>query len=355
MTDLLAQHDVLLVDLDGTLYRGRSAVPGAVDAVGGAARRGTRTVYVTNNASRRPAEVAAHLAELGFPATEQDVMTSSQAAAAMLAEQLPAGSPVLVVGTEALAEEVTGVGLAVTEDPDEAVAVVQGHSPDTGWRKLADATVALRAGAVWVACNVDPTLPTERGPLPGNGSMVAAVRTASGREPQVAGKPAPRLLRDAVARSSARDALVIGDRLDTDIEGGRSVDLPTLLVLTGVSDAAEVLAAPAALRPDYLAGDLSALTRPAEELAVAPRPGWQVHRDEPGMLVLSGAGAGSEPALDALRALCAEHWAGDGGEVTVRAHGDAAQRAVRELGLPTDSAAPGSSTVGTADTAPGAR
>ncbi|MHA6794186.1 HAD-IIA family hydrolase [Pseudonocardia bannensis] len=355
MTDLLAQHDVLLVDLDGTLYRGQAAVPGAVDALAGAIRRGARTVYVTNNASRRPTEVAAHLAELGFPATEQDVMTSSQAAAAMLAEQLPAGSPVLVVGTEALAEEITGVGLAVTEDPDKAVAVVQGHSPDTGWRKLADATVALRAGAVWVACNVDPTLPTERGPLPGNGSMVAAVRTATGREPQVAGKPAPQLLRAAVVRSGAQSALVVGDRLDTDIEGGRSVGLPTLLVLTGVSDAVEVLAAPPALRPDYLAADLTALTRSAADLAVAPRPGWEVRSDDPATLVLSGDGAGSaEPALDALRSLCAAHWAGDGGAVIVRAHGDAAQRAVRELGLPTASAALDSTTVERADTAPGA-
>ena len=182
MSDLLDRHDFLLADLDGTLYRGAVAVPGAVEAVRGAAARGVRTVFVTNNASRRPTDVAAHLAELGFPATEADVVTSSQAAAAMLAEQLAPGAAVLVVGTDALAAEVTGVGLTVTTKADEAVAVVQGHSPDTGWRNLAEATVALRAGAVWVACNLDPTLPTERGPLPGNGSMVTAVRIASGRE-----------------------------------------------------------------------------------------------------------------------------------------------------------------------------
>nr|WP_211177669.1 HAD-IIA family hydrolase [Pseudonocardia acidicola] len=348
---MLDAHDVLLADLDGTLYRGRGAVPGAVDAVTGAARRGTRTVYVTNNASRRPVDVAGHLAELGFPATEQDVMTSSQAAAAMLAEQLPVGSPVLVVGTEALAEEVIGVGLTVTTDPDGAVAVVQGHSPDTGWRALADATVAVRAGAVWVACNIDPTLPTERGPLPGNGSMVAVVRTASGREPQVAGKPAPRLLRDALRRSGARSGLVVGDRLDTDIEGGNAVDLPTLLVFTGVSGPAEVLAAPPALRPTYLAADLAALTRPAAELAPAARPGWQAQPGDDGTLVLSGDGAGSpEPALDALRALAAVHWAGKGGEVRVQPDGPAAERAVNELGLPTgaDAGTGGSTTVASA-------
>ena len=170
VSDLLDRHDVLLADLDGTLYRGAGAVPGAVEAVGGAAARGVRTVYVTNNASRRPADVAAHLTELGFPAAPDDVVTSSQAAAAMLAEQLAPASAVFVVGTDALAAEVIGVGLTVTTRGDDAVAVVQGHSPDTGWRNLAEAAVALRAGAVWVACNLDPTLPTERGPLPGNGS-----------------------------------------------------------------------------------------------------------------------------------------------------------------------------------------
>src|SRR4051794_30513480 len=110
MTDLLDRHDVLLADLDGTLYRGPAAVPGAAEAVREAVERGVRTVYVTNNASRRPSDVAAHLAELGFPAAPDDVVASSQAAAVMLAEQLPAGARVLVVGTDALADEVRAVG-----------------------------------------------------------------------------------------------------------------------------------------------------------------------------------------------------------------------------------------------------
>src|SRR5919197_2909241 len=125
---MLDRHDVLLADLDGTLYEGQAAVPGAVEAIRGAGERGVRTAYITNNASRRPADVAAHLAELGFPAGPDDVVTSSQAAAAMLAEQLPAGAKVLVVGTDALAAEVTRVGLAVTADAADAAAVVQGHS-----------------------------------------------------------------------------------------------------------------------------------------------------------------------------------------------------------------------------------
>lgn len=334
MTTPLDRYDVLLADLDGTLYRGQDAVPGAVEAVRAAADRGVGTVYVTNNASRRPVDVAAHLAELGFPATERDVVASSQAAAAMLAQQLPAGAAVLVVGTEALVEEVVAAGLTVAAEAGDAAAVVQGHSPDTGWRVLAEATVALRAGAVWVACNVDPTLPTERGPLPGNGSMVAALRTASGREPQVAGKPAPALLVEGARRSGARRPLMIGDRLDTDVEGGRAAGMATLLVLTGVSDATELLAAPPALRPDLVGADMSVLTGPVDDLLPGPRPGWAVRAADAGQLRLSGSG----DAVDALRALCGMHWAAGGGVATVTADGPAARAALTALGL-TDAAA----------------
>jgi HAD superfamily hydrolase (TIGR01450 family) len=328
--DLLGRHDVLLADLDGTLYRGPVAVPGAVEAVRAAAERGVRTVYVTNNASRRPSAVAEHLAELGFDAGTEDVVASSQAAAGLLADQLPAGARVLVVGTEALAAEVTGRGLRVAERADEADAVVQGHSPDTGWRLLAEATVAVRAGALWVACNLDPTLPTDRGPLPGNGAMVGVVRAATGRDPQVAGKPGPALLLEAVRRTGARRPLMIGDRLDTDIEGGRAAEMPTLFVLTGISDAAELLAAPPALRPDYVAADLDGLAARPDDLAPGPRPGWDVHVPQPGTLVLTGAGA--DP-LDALRALCGAHWAAGGGPARVTADGDASGAALGRLAL----------------------
>ncbi|MFC5232827.1 HAD-IIA family hydrolase [Pseudonocardia zijingensis] len=338
--DLIGRHDVLLADLDGTLYRGPSAVPGAVEAVRGAAERGVRTVYVTNNASRRPSAVAEHLAELGFAAHTEDVVASSQAAAAMLADQLPAGARVLVVGAEALAVEVTGRGLRVVTRADEADAVVQGHSPETGWAQLAEATVAVRAGALWVACNLDPTLPTERGPLPGNGAMVGVVRLATGQEPQVAGKPAPALLQEAARRSGAQRPLMIGDRLDTDIEGGRAAGMATLLVLTGISDAAELLAAPPAQRPDHIAADLAGLTARPEDLAPGPRPGWHVEVPGPGELVL--AGDGNDP-VDALRALCAAHWAAGGGPVRVTGDGHSAGAALGGLGL----TAPASATVAT--------
>jgi HAD superfamily hydrolase (TIGR01457 family) len=313
VTDLLARFDVLLADLDGTLYAGRAAVPGAVAAIVGAAERGVRTSYVTNNASRRPSDVATHLAELGFPATTEDVRTSSQAGAAMLAAQLPAGAKVLVVGTDALREEVARRGLTPVDEAAGADAVVQGHSPDTGWRQLAEATLAVRNGAVWVATNVDPTLPTDRGPMPGNGSMVQVVMTASGREPQVAGKPAPTLITEALKASGRERGLVVGDRLDTDIEGGNAAGLPTLLVLTGVSTALEALEAPQRQRPTYIGADLAVLTEdPGTD-------GWAVEGSE-----LRGSG---DPVAG-LRALCAAHWAAGGGPA-----GAAARRALDVLGL----------------------
>ena len=328
MTTLLDRYDLLLADLDGTLYRGREAVPGAVEAVVRAGRRGVRTVYVTNNASRSAATVAAHLAELGYPAAADDVATSPQAAAALLGDQLPAGAAVLVVGTEALADEVAAVGLRPVRTAEGAAAVVQGLDPELRYAALAEACIALRAGALWVACNMDRTLPTERGPLPGNGSLVAVLETATQLTPQVAGKPAPTLMRTAAERAGGRAPLVVGDVLYTDIQGGRSAGMATLLVFTGATTPADVLAAPPDLRPDYLGADLDALDLDADGLAPGPRPGWTVDGDA-GALRLSGSG---DP-LDALRALCDRHWAKGGGPARVTADGDGAAAAVRALGL----------------------
>jgi len=347
MTTLLDRHDLVLADLDGTLYQGRAAIPGAVDAVRAAADRGVRTLYVTNNAARSPGDVAAHLTELGYPAGADDVATSSQAAAALLAEQLSDGAKVLVVGTTALGAEITAVGLTPVDSADGATAVVQGLDPQLRYATLAEACIALRAGAVWVACNVDPTLPSERGPLPGNGSLVAVLRTATRLEPQVAGKPAPALMQTAARRVGASAPLVVGDRLDTDIQGGRAAEMATLLVLTGVSDATELLTAPAQARPDYVGADLGALDLDPETLAVGPRPGWTVDGGPDG-LVLSGSG----DALDALRTLCVRHWDTGGGPPRVRAEGDDAAAALRVLGLTPAPDGTASATVAGAETDP---
>jgi glycerol 3-phosphatase-2 len=269
--------------------------------------------YVTNNASRRPAVVAAHLSELGIPAEPADVVTSGQAAVRLVGERTPAGSVVLVLGSDGLVEEVAAGGFRPVRTVAEAgqpAAVVQGIAPQTRWEDLAEAAIAIRAGALWVAGNTDSTLPSPRGPLPGNGALVAALRTATGAEPLVAGKPAPALHQESVARVGASRPLVVGDRLDTDVLGAVDAGADSLLVLTGVTDRAAALAAPAGSRPTYLADDLRGLLRPHPVARVEgerAQCGDAVATYEDGVLHVP---AGE----DGLRAGCALAWAvADGG------------------------------------------
>ncbi|HTY30075.1 HAD-IIA family hydrolase [Mycobacterium sp.] len=311
MKTLARQYDCLLVDLDGTVFRGAQPTRGAVQSLD---EVDSRKLYVTNNASRSADEVALHLRELGFTATGSDVVTSAQSAARLLADQLAPDSRVLIVGTDALANEIAAVGLRpVRRYDDNPVAVVQGLSTTIGWPELAEAALAIRAGALWVAANVDPTLPTERGLLPGNGSFVAALRAATGAEPRVAGKPAPRLLQDAVARGEFRAPLVIGDRLDTDIEGANAARLPSLMVLTGVSTARDAVYADPARRPTYIGHDLRSLHAEGELLAVGPQPGWHVEVDDTAVTV-SANGADEGDGLSVVRAVASAVWAVVGSE-----------------------------------------
>ncbi len=177
----------------------------------------------------------AHLRDLGVPATDEDVVNSAQAAADHLAREFPAGSAVLLVGTTGLREALTDVGLRPTDDRREAVAVVQGFSPDLGWQQLAEATHAVRSGLPWVATNLDATVPTPGGPLPATGCSSTSSRgprVGLGRRVRQAGA---RALRRRGGRLGARRALVVGDRLDTDLQGARTAGLDGLLVLTGVT------------------------------------------------------------------------------------------------------------------------
>lgn len=332
MTSLHADYDGLLLDLDGTVYRGQEAIPGVAATISGLREMGIGLGFVTNNASRAPREIVEHLASLDIEVADDEVVTSAQAAAAVLADRLAAGSDVLVVGTDALAAEVEAVSLTPVRTADAGPAgVVQGHSPETGWRQLAEACLAIRAGSLWVACNVDPTLPTERGQVVGNGALVAALRTATEVEPVVAGKPARHLVDAAVDRLGARHPLVIGDRLDTDIAAAADL-MDSLLVLTGVTDAADLLAAPAGQRPTFVGDDLTALAQDAEALRIGARSGWRCTITD-GALVLHGDSAEPGTPQDALRALCHHWWAVAGGVPTVMAADDTAAAALSAMGL----------------------
>ena len=211
----------------------------------------------------------------------------------------------------------------VSTAADRPQAVVQGYSPDINYSLLAEGGLAVAAGALFVASNIDLTLPSRRGSQPGNGSFIQVIATATGVTPLVAGKPEPPLHHESVLRTGAKHPLVVGDRLDTDIEGAQRVGADSLLVLTGVTSPAEAILAPPSQRPTYLAEDLAGLLEPHPEVTSQDGAfscgGWTARRDGD-RLELAGAGE----RIDGLRALCAAAWAAGG--VTADTARSAAQR-----------------------------
>jgi HAD superfamily hydrolase (TIGR01450 family) len=315
---LATRYDVALLDLDGVVYLGEQPIARAPQALAEARQAGMRLAFVTNNASRTPDKVAELLHRVGVPAAAEEVVTSAQAAAHYLADRLPAGARVLVLGTTGLIDALVERGLTpVFSAEDQPAAVVQGFFPALDWQVLAEGAVAIGRGVPWLATNLDATVPSPRGPLPGNGSMVMALRHATGRTPAATGKPDPAMHAESVERSQARHPIVVGDRLDTDIEGARRAGCDSLLVLTGVTDAATLLGAPELHRPDYLGRDVSALLHGhpevtgTEELLTCGSASVRVAGAD---LQLSahppkGEGAGTgEDGLDGLRALAVASW-----------------------------------------------
>lgn len=312
---LLQQYDALLVDLDGVVYLADQPVPGAPVALAAARAAGVGVSFVTNNASRTPEEVARHLEGVGVTAEPQEVMTAAVATAGVLAERLSPGTPVLVVGSDGLAAAINAVGLApVRSAADGPAAVVQGWGPKVDWGQLAEAAVAIRAGAMWLATNTDRTLPSPRGPLPGNGSLVAALSTATDQQPESVGKPNRALFDAALAARPATHPLVVGDRLETDIAGAWSASLPSLLVLSGVSGVDAAVRAPAGQRPTHLGRDIGAvdLAHPAAVVddGGARCGGARVRLADGGVVVEATDQPATADGLDPFRALCVLSWSG---------------------------------------------
>ncbi|MFE1309865.1 HAD hydrolase-like protein [Streptomyces sp. NPDC058755] len=308
-------YDTALLDLDGVVYyAGGGAIVHAADSLAEARAGGMHLAYVTNNALRTPDAVAEHLTELGIPTGADDVITSAQAVARLISEQVPAGSRVLVIGGEGLRVALRERGLTPVESADDdPAAVVQGYGgPELTWGRFAEASYAVARGVPWFVSNTDLTIPSGRGIAPGNGAAVEVVRIATGAEPQVAGKPLPPMHRETVLRTGAKRPLVVGDRLDTDIEGAFNGGVDSLLVLTGVTDGPQLLAAPPQHRPTYVDADLRGLLTGQPEVtedgAGFRCGGWTATAGA--RLELEGEG----DALDGLRALCAAAWtaAGDG-------------------------------------------
>lgn len=305
--------DVVLADLDGVVYAGAGALPHAVESLN-RAREGRAIGYITNNASRTDASVAAHLSELGLSTRPADVVTSPQAAMRLLSRRVAPGSKILVVGGEGLVDEVTKAGFIVTRSAEDApAAVVQGFAPEVGWTQLAEAAFALKVpeedgGIPWIATNTDWTIPQARGVAPGNGTLVSAVHTAVGRLATVAGKPEVPIFEEAVARFGAQHPIFLGDRLDTDILGANRAGIPSALVLTGIDRPKHVLAAPQGSQPTFILGDLRELHEPYPDVIVvnsrATVRGAAVEIDGPDVRILS---QGDRP-IDLLRAGAAAIW-----------------------------------------------
>jgi len=310
-------YDTAMFDLDGVVYIAGEAITGAPGHIADAVAAGMTAAFVTNNASRPPDRVAERLRRMGVDCAADDVVTSAQAAARLVARRVPAGARVLVVGGDGLQAALEEHGLVgVHRLDDDPAAVVQGFGPEVGWRLLAEASAAVHAGLPWIASNPDLTVPTPRGPAPGNGALVQVVALATGKSPEVAGKPETPLFEETMLRVGGTRPLVVGDRLDTDIEGAARFGADSLLVMTGVTDVVTLASAPAHQRPTYLAADLGGLNDPhpqPERAGEEWRCGGWVARP---VADDSDARSGTRPELggdgspvDALRALVSLCWA----------------------------------------------
>ncbi len=247
-------YRVLLLDMDGVLWRGGQPIDVNLEAIRTLASRGVRIAYVTNNSTKSRRSYVERLRALGLPASVDTVVTSGYAASTYMARR--GVRTVYVVGEDGLVEEARLAGLEPLEEcPDRVDAVVVGLDRGFNYGKLDCAARHVRRGALYVATNADPTLPHPGEPKPGAGAMVAAISVASGREPDfTAGKPNPWLVELALEALGAEpgEALLVGDRLDTDIEAGRRAGVDTLLVYTGVTGPED----PLDPEPTYTAGSL---------------------------------------------------------------------------------------------------
>lgn len=264
---LVSQFDVGLFDLDGVCYLGKEPVVYAPESISTAVQAGLRQAYVTNNASRAPGVVADQLRSLGIPATAESVVNSAQVGSQMLYEHVGAGAKVLVLGAQALRDEVEARGLVVVESADDKPdAVIQGFYESVNWTDLSEAALAIRQGALYVATNLDATIPRERGLMVGNGSLAQAITHTTGVVPLSVGKPEPEIFQIAAKMLKAKNPLAVGDNLDTDIQGAVAAHLPVLHVLTGLASARDICLAVPAQRPTYLADDLRTMLEPYPEV-----------------------------------------------------------------------------------------
>lgn len=239
----LREKRLFLFDMDGTIYEGQRVFPGTIPLLEYIRQNGGRTVFVTNNSSRSVQDYVARLEGMGITASEADFFTSSQATAELLNREHP-GETVFCVGTDSLVEELRRSGIVVTTEYQEAVSVVLiGYDTQLRYEKLWDACRLLKKDVAYLATNPDWVCPTEFGAVPDCGSICKMLEYATGKWPRFIGKPAPDMIHAACRLTGIpeRDAVVLGDRLYTDIAAGNNAGVDTICVLTGEATEAEIL------------------------------------------------------------------------------------------------------------------
>jgi 4-nitrophenyl phosphatase len=255
----------LMIDMDGVLWRGKNSLPGAAELFSALRSRSVPFMLVTNNASASPESVQSKLQTIWVDVRQEEVLGSAEATAAWLGEHQPPGTAVYVIGEHTLHKTLSRAGFDIRSLSAGVRAVVVGIDRQVDWHKLTEASLAIRAGAMFVGTNPDPSFPTERGLAPGNGAMLAALLAATDVEPVIIGKPEPHLFKQALARlgTPPEATLVLGDRLETDILGGQQAGMPTALLLTGVTRQEDL--AEASIRPDYVFDDLPGFLKAFDE------------------------------------------------------------------------------------------
>ncbi len=294
-TALSEVYDLAMFDLDGVVYVSGKAIEGVPGRLDRLVAAGVHIAFVTNNASRTAAKVADNLVKLGVHASADDVVTSAQAAARVLHERFGDGARILLLGGAGLAGALGDLGLVPETDLEarDLQAIVSGYGPDVRWKDVMRAAVLIRDGLPWVASNADMTIPTAYGLAPGHGVLVKTLADFSGVRPVVAGKPERPLMDETIRRVGGERPLMVGDRLDTDIEGAHNAGIDSLLVMTGVTGLVELVAATPELRPTYISVDTGGIfethSAPRTSADRAELDGWTARVVE-GRLEVDGNG-----------------------------------------------------------------
>ena len=261
---LIEPYDCVLLDLDGTLFEGEEVVPGAPGVLDELRGLGKRPVFMTNNSSRTARAVAGKLAALGFSAAPEEVVTSSEVTAALLASR--GVSTAFVVGETGVRDLLAAHGIEVIGADGRADCVVVGWDRGATYERLRDACVHVQKGAALIATNPDPAFPAGDALWPGAGALLAVITTTTGATPEVVGKPFPAIFEASRAAAGGGRPLVVGDRLDTDIAGAAALGWDSLLVLSGITSGAMLKRSP--VRPTFVGEGVSALLEPG----APPRP-----------------------------------------------------------------------------------